>query len=213
MGEPHWRLLGFDARETEEDCKKTPIPKEVRKEFLLRPEIKCPFSVDAHIWPTHFLYFPQIRHLIGQRQPPLIETDPDCRGGLWLNLMRMRQRLAENNRKAILVSVELLAPENTSLSEFPSSLIYSSPEPSSVPKASVLLGHDVADVGFWSGLSNCGYDPEQLVGLRPKWAKRINDSGLLPSEQDALAFKKISDERVADHAPFWVYRLCQLSSE
>jgi len=205
-----WRLLGFDAREREEDCDKTPIPEAVREEFLLRPELKCPFSVDRHIWPTHFLYHPEIRHLIGQHQPALLEVSARCEGGLWLNLERMRQRLNENNRAAILISVELLTPESTSLAEFPSSLIYTDTEPGSLPSGSTFLGYDVADVGFWSGLSNCAYTKQELAELRPNWSKRINDFGLLQLESDAIAFKEISDMRVPDHAPFWVYRLHRL---
>src|SRR5579862_9021008 len=107
MRSMNWRLLGFDAREDERDCKNTPMPADVREEMLLRPEIECPLSVDRHIWPTHFLYYPQIRDLIGPQKPSLIETDPDCRGGLWLNLARMRERMAKSERSAVFVSVEL----------------------------------------------------------------------------------------------------------
>lgn len=70
---------------------------------------------------------------------------------------------------------------------------------------SALLGFDVADAGFWSGLSNCGYTTEELARLRPEWSKRINDFGLLQSGGDALTFREVSDRRVPEHAPFWVY--------
>jgi hypothetical protein len=205
-----WRLLGFDARENAEDCRKTPIDDSLRHEFLLRPEVTCPFSVDKHVWPTHFLYHPEIGHLVKQRHPPLIEADADCSGGLWLNLAKMRERLLANKRDAILISVELLALESTSLNDFPSPLIYTQTTPNSLPESSVFLGYDVADVGFLSGLSNCGYTPAELVELRPTWSKRINDFGLLQLENDALDFKEISDTRASEHTPFWVYRLHSL---
>jgi hypothetical protein len=205
-----WRLLGFDARETDEQCQKMPIPEAIREGFLLRPEVSCPFSVDRHIWPTHFLYHPQILHMIRQSFPPLIDTDPDCEGGLWLNLAKMRKCLAENERLAVIVSVELLAPVGASVAEYPSSLIYTETDPRSLPVKSTLLGYDVADAGFWSGLSNCGYSGEERTKLRPQWRDRINDFGLLKSEPDAVEFRKLSDARVPEHAPFWVYKLSRL---
>lgn len=203
-----WKLLGFDARENEQDGKKTPIPSDVREVMLLRPEIELPFSVDTHIWPTHFLYYPHIR--VDSREPPLIVTDQECEWDFWLNLTQMRIVLAGNGRTAILIAVELLAPDNVTFAEFASPNIYSTTEPKSVPDGSICLGFDVADSGFWSGLSNCGYSEAERAELRPKWQGRINDFGLLKSEQDALEFRELSDVRVPEHAPFWVFRLFRL---
>ena len=47
MKSPVWRSVGFDARETELDGRKTPIPVHISKAFLLRPEIELPYSVDG----------------------------------------------------------------------------------------------------------------------------------------------------------------------
>jgi len=213
MAASRWRLLGFDAREHPEDCDKTPFPHDIREELFLPPEITCPFSVDNHIWPTQFLYFPQIAHLFPKGNIDLIETDPDCEGGLWLNLARMQQRLSDNKRKAIRIAVELFAPEDATVDEFPSSLIYSETDPKDLPGQSVFLGYDVADVGFCSGLSNCGYTLEERDRLRPQWKNLINDFGLIETQQDALTFKEISDRRVPEHLPFWVYRLHRLTQD
>jgi hypothetical protein len=122
----------------------------------------------------------------------------------------MRRLLVENGRTAILIAVELLARENVTFAEFASPNIYSTTEPRSVPDGSICLGFDVADSGFWSGLSNCGYSEVERAELRPKWQGRINDFGLLKSEQDALEFRDLSDARVPEHAPFWVYKLSRL---
>ena len=70
----------------------------------------------------------------------------------------------------------------------------------------MLLGYDVADVGFWSGLSNCGYT-EEAATLRPEWRNRINQYGLLQNHKDAFEFMEISNRRVPEHSPFWVYGL------
>jgi hypothetical protein len=203
-----WKLLGFDARENEQDGRKTPIPIDVRQVMLLRPEIELPFSVDTHIWPTHFLYYPHFR--MESREPPLIVTDQECECDFWLNLTQMRRVLAENQRAAILIAVELLAPEKVTFAEFASPNIYMTTEPKSVPEGSICLGFDVADSGFWSGLSNCGYSEDEREKLRHEWQSKINDFGLLQTEQDALTFRDLTNNRVPDHAPFWVYRLYRL---
>jgi hypothetical protein len=111
------RVLGFDARYSDEDCSREPLPSDVRQQFLLRPDIQCPLSIDPHIWPTHFLYYPQIRHLVGPQRSPLIDVDPDCSGGLWLSLERMRRRLSEHARPAVLLAVELFAPAETTVDD------------------------------------------------------------------------------------------------
>lgn len=205
------RLLGFDARDTDQDCVRERLPSAVRQQFLLRPEIECPLSIDPRIWPTRFLYYPEVWDAIGRQRPRLIDVDPDCNGGLWLRFEPMKRRLSEHSRSAVLIAVELFAPAETTVGEFPSSLIYSRPDPSTRPAGSVLLGYDVADAGFCSGLSNCGYTDEEVGALRPEWAQRINDYGLLRTPEDAFAFKEISNRRVPEHAPFWVFGLHRLA--
>jgi hypothetical protein len=195
MSSPGWRLVGFDANETELEGRKTPIPIDVREVMLLRPEIELPFSVDGHVWPSVW---------------GMNDQSQDNENGLWLNLARMRQSLKERRRAAILVAVELLVPSNIPSFGFPYSLIDSTPEPPTVPEGSVCLGFDVADAGFYSGLSNCGYSEAERAELRPKWKDKINDLGLLKSEQDAIEFRELSDVRVSEHAPFWVFRLSRL---
>lgn len=68
------RLLGFDARDTGEDCVREPFPSDVRQKFLLRPEFQCPLSIDPRIWPTRFLYHPEVWDLIGRLRPRLIDV-------------------------------------------------------------------------------------------------------------------------------------------
>jgi hypothetical protein len=67
------------------------------------------------------------------------------------------------------------------------------------------LGYDIADAGDISGLSNCGYEGGELASLRPTWAPRLNDHGLLSDLSDAISFRSASDKRVPEHAPFQVY--------
>ena len=66
------------------------------------------------------------------------------------------------------------------------------------------LGFDIAD-GAISGLSNCGYLPDEAHALREAWAARLNEHGLFDEARDALAFRAVTDARVREHAPFAVY--------
>jgi hypothetical protein len=195
MNSQAWHLVGFDARESELAGRKTPIPIDVREVILLRPEIELPFSVDGHIWPSVW----------GMNDVRQIEEN-----GLWLNLAKLQQSLIEHGRTAILIAVELLVLSNMPAFGFPFSLIDSAPDPPTVPEGSICLGFDVADSAFLSGLSNCGYSEKDRALLRSAWQSRINDFGLLKSEQDAIEFRELSDARVPEHAPFWIYRLSRL---
>jgi hypothetical protein len=195
MSSQAWRFIGFDARESELDGRKAPIPVQVREAFLLRPEVELPYSVDRHVWPSVWS----------------MSDEPQTDGsGLWLNLARLQESLIGHERTAILIGIELLVPNDPPSFGFPYSLIDSTPEPRSVPEGSTYLGFDVADAGFLSGLSNCGYSEAERAELRPKWQDRINDFGLLKSEQGALEFRELSDVRAPEHAPFWVFRLSRL---
>jgi hypothetical protein len=205
------RILGFDARETDEELGRTPMSEEVRERFLLRPEIPYPLSIDRLIWPTHFSYRRHLWNLVQTADSSLIDADPDYSDGLWLDLDRMKQSLCDHTRPATSIAVELFAPLETTVEQFPSSLIYRIPNPRILSMGTTFLGYDVADAGFWSGLSNCGYDEVDLSALRQEWARRINDQGLLITMSDALEFKELSNIRVSEHAPFWVYGIHRLT--
>ncbi len=70
-----------------------------------------------------------------------------------------------------------------------------------------LLGLDVADAGFISGLSNCGYDASELALLRAEWAPALNAHHLFTDADRAFAFRELTSRRVPEHAPFFVYAL------
>jgi hypothetical protein len=205
-----WRVLGFDGRENIESHMRSPLPAAVREELLLRPEITSPLSVDLGIWPTRFQYHPRILNLKGSNGQKLIDVDEDCGGGLWLNLHGMKSRLAESFEDATLIAVELFIPQHAGVDEFVG-LIDHEPTPMTLPTEAQFLGLDVADSGMVSGLSNCGYSRAEREQLRPEWQSKINDFGLLQAEQDALIFRELTDTRVPEHAPFWVYKIHRLA--
>jgi hypothetical protein len=69
------------------------------------------------------------------------------------------------------------------------------------------LGYDVADSSLISGLSNCGYTPQEAGVLRPAWSRRLNKHHLFEEMQPASEFSQLTNRRVPEHAPFYVYGL------
>jgi hypothetical protein len=207
-----WRLLGFDARLAESNGANAPLPEGVRRELLLRPEILRPLSVDSHIWPAHYDASAYIAPS-GEVDREAMARSSDFSSGLWPNLRKLLRRVREDGRMADIIGVELLVTADSSIGDYPSPLIYTDAIPQTLPADSELLGFDVADSGLYSGLCNCGYTPEERQQLTPIWADKINDAGLLRELDDAIGFRALSDLRVPEHAPFWVYRLHRLGHE
>jgi hypothetical protein len=214
-------LLEFDVRAAREQYLERSWLSGARARYLLRPEIEWPLSVDALVWPSVFF----ARDF---RNPPFerhstIEVDPDVYGMDWLDLERMRdyydahRALAPNG---IVVAIELLSEKTAHGQYIPYEIegsiqcaIYlEQTNPERTPEGSTLLGYDVADAGRISGLTNCEYTEEEIRDLPPVWASRLNSFGLFSSLDDAIAFRENCDERVAEHAPFWVYALWRIPS-
>jgi hypothetical protein len=82
--------------------------------------------------------------------------------------------------------------------------------PSEPPTGSELLGFDVAEASWISGLNNCGYTAEDKEQLQPTWSRRLNEFGLLKTYEDAAEFKGISDRRAQEDAPFWVFSISRV---
>jgi hypothetical protein len=73
-----------------------------------------------------------------------------------------------------------------------------------------LLGYDVADYGLLGGLTNCGYVLEEAASLAPVWAPFLNEWHLFDNPEHATAFAAVTETRVPEHAPFFVYGIYQL---
>jgi hypothetical protein len=211
------KLVGFDMR-----CSKAyseaEWPTERREQFLLVPEILWPLSVDEAVWPTVFVYSSSASK---KPWPPI--TKPIDRGytvdGLWSNLPLMR-KIYESSRtdravQAIEIAVALFADEKLIESNFQSPLVdkqvVSTIVPPEVPSQNSFLGFDIADSRLYSGLSNCSYSLADWKSLRTEWASKLNKNGLIEKFDDAMRFRETTDQRVPEHAPFWVFGLSQLT--
>jgi hypothetical protein len=67
------------------------------------------------------------------------------------------------------------------------------------------LGFDVSDGFLLSCLTNCGYREDEVEALRARWTSCLNVHHLFTRAADASAFRDMSNARVKEHAPFFVY--------
>lgn len=205
------RLVGFDMREPD----RAELWDAARRErFLLRVDAPLPLSVDTLVWPSAFdtgqgIGLPQPERerwrLAGIPVPSWIGPN----AGLWDDLGRMRQHLAAHQgqpRAYVEVAVSWFSDDGFT----DAGVVGPYLAPVTPPLRGVgwrLLGYDVADGSLVSGLANCGYSPTEAAGLRQEWRARLNDHHLFSDVRQALQFKQLSDRRIPEHAPFFVYGL------
>ncbi len=87
--------------------------------------------------------------------------------------------------------------------------------PSLRDPAWAFLGYDVCDKWLLSGLSNCGYgtNEAEIQLLRDTYASDLNEHHLFDSIELATEFRRLSDERVQEHAPFFVFGIWLINKE
>ena len=187
------RLLGFDARLPETETIRN-WPAARRHAYLLRDDVRWPLSVDRSVWPS-------LDPNANEPQTFLQEAID-----LWDSREAMEEIIAARGRAAIPIAIELCHEREIEVDDSWNFLAGSLPS-EAIPETWSVVGYDVADRDFVSGLSNCGYDDRDRAALQ-EWSKEINEFGLLDDVERAHEFRAISDERIPDHAPFFVYRIC-----
>jgi len=168
-----------------------------RREYLLQRDVRRPLSVDRGVWPE--VRGPDGRS-VAKRLP-------------WVTLDEVRGRLSslpepQRDRSVlVVVGVVSASPDDEELLRRTIGV----DAELRVDPAWTSLGYDVADGGI-SGLCNCGYreEDEQMIP-RAIWAPRLNEHGLFDDVDHALAFRDLTDRRVPEHAPFFVYGLWMIS--
>ena len=215
-------LIQFDVRLANEQYVSRHWLTDARARYLLRPDITWPLSVDALVWPS--VFFSTIFRNPAFESYSAIEVDHTVDdGNYWLDLDRMRTYYDSHQAQApggVFVGIELLserAAEGDRISYkepdgIQCALLLEQTVPARLPEGSTLLGYDVADASRISGLTNCEYTEEEIRELGPLWANRLNSFGLLSTVDDAVAFREVCDQRVPEHAPFWIYGLWRLRS-
>lgn len=158
---------------------------ERRSTYLLRTDVAFPLSVDPNVW----------ERAPGDRAYPVP----------WTPVEEVQKRAAAlmASKDRVCVAVFAAAAEDPAEEEDLRSRT-GAETPLAVDPSWTFVGFDVADSTETSGLSNCGYGAE-LEDLRTAWAPCLNVRGLFRVIEDAFAFRKVTDARVPEHAPFTVY--------
>jgi hypothetical protein len=208
-------LVGFDIRLSAEQYVKSWWDQKRRDEYLLRPDTQWPLSVDGLVWPSMFRVAkldslpdlaPHVIDLAPGRFPDHSDLD---------QLKKIRELAGRSG--GIITAFELFTekvPEGEFIAYERAGIVHGlevpATNPASLPRLTEFLGFDVADGGHISGLSNCGYKQEAKDVLAKQWGKRLNKYGLLPSLGDAVEFREMTNARVPEHAPFWIFGIHRL---
>ena len=195
------RVVGFDAREMWLDAGAA-WDASRREAFLFRTGAEKPLSTDTMVWPSVF-------DLEGGRARPAYTGYQD----LWNSLAELELFLGGDEglraRPYSIIAVTLPLPFGDAGERERWEYELGATDPSTHGGAWPLLGYDVSDRWLLSGLSNCGFVPavEDVKALRDEWGPSLNGSHLFEQLSRAAEFRDLSDARVREHAPFFVYGL------
>lgn len=201
------RILGFDAREA---WMQPPASlgdagnwgTERKENWLLRSDVARPLSTDCMVWPS---VFDVDDRLIRPEWVGLVQD-------MWNSLAALGECLDEQWKsgwkpcRIIAVTLDMRTCTDGEMQQWQDVLDPTSP--SELDQTWEFLGYDVADRWLLSGLSNCTDSGESdFVALRARFGPKLNPNHLLSKKEDALEFKSVSNDRVPDHAPFYLYKL------
>jgi hypothetical protein len=191
-------LLGFDGRvwgsSDSWDAKR-------REQFLVRTDVVQPFSTDTTVWPA------------------VKDSDlrpPTCIGHqtLWNDLECLQSCLgsAATSRPLIIaVTLHLIKEPSDEVDRWKADVPETIPAFRAEPWS--LLGYDVSDRWLLSGLSNCGFLPgDDVQALREKWSDKLSDHHLFERLESAVEFRALSDQRIVEHSPFFVFGIWSIPS-
>lgn len=195
------RIVGYDAREywmTLDDG----WTDQRKQGFLYRLDIVKPLSADTRVWPSIFK---------AEERP-----SPSNHVGFqssWADLFHLRNEVTDAFRiKPMrawrMIAITLMLGEYSHADRVPWNVRLPPVNPDHRDATWTLLGYDVCDQWLLSALSNCGFLPglDDVVSLRLKWGPMLNEYHLFRELEEAIEFKRFSDERLRDdHAPCFVF--------
>jgi hypothetical protein len=192
------RLIGFDIR-LGNRTSELAWNEERRSLFLLRDDIQRPLSVDQTVWPSCFPKADrdQWRGVLGHWSDFDAMSDAAERLGI---------DLASSFLLSTVVAWDLLSAEERD--EWATKRLDQAVPERPGPEWSI-VGYDVADQWLTSGLSNCGYVGNERTEWRSRWGGRVNEFHLFDDPSEASIFAKATNQRVPEHAPFFVYGLLE----
>jgi hypothetical protein len=188
--------IGFDARDLSERWLAR-WSEEYRNEWLIRTDIAAPYSIDDEVWPS----------ACGLR-----ESDPGRVVGFVQDLWEDLSALVDFAREHCAGGEYCVAAFTVVLERFWSDggtewdQILLPTVPSSLGPEWRPRGYDVADRFLLSALTNCvrhGLDDRDEQRVR--FAHLLNDVGLFQDAEAANKLRELSNVRVPEHAPFYVF--------
>jgi hypothetical protein len=197
--------IGFDVRMMAADYVQEVWSPERRMEYLLRTNVEWPMSIDPAVWPSlrQSHYF----NAHGRRilNPRLIRKDTAHLENE-LGLFRDQSSLDEIDtaQHGVRIGIEIILINTKDAGPFGG--LVAAP----VPQVMNIIGFDIATEAPISGLCNCGYAQAELDRLRHKWECKLNEYGLLTDIEDAQQFQEMTNKRVPEHAPFYIYKLSRI---
>lgn len=196
----HETLLGFDARVVDQTVPTVPASNQ-RETYLLRPDAGPILSTDVLLWPSVF-----------PRDAFLAQSPPagDNFLFLWCNLDRLLNQLKTSQKSYAIIGVTCIDEDESDIHSGP--VPQCDPVPANIASGWKLLGYDISDSALLSGLSNCGYNVMEIGPLRRQWAAHLNQNHLFTDAAISLEFRELTDRRVKEHAPFFVYGLYLIES-
>lgn len=210
-----YELLGFDIRLSSEDYIGVFLDQERRDLHLIKPDISWPLSVDIMVWPSFFCYDRDRSGPAYFQFNGTIDITPHNTRHLalelWSNLDEMRSYFLKQKNKLtkkwFQLAIVLRRDNFLQSDDFWRAVLDPPLSIDKLPKDWLFLGYDIADRDMISGLSNCGYDAKEKYLIQKTWSSRLNEYGLLKNLEDAMQFKNLSNQRVPEHKPFYVYGL------
>jgi hypothetical protein len=210
------KAIGYDIRQLSTDYVNSLWNTKRRKELLLNDKIEWPLTIDKNLWYSVFTYLGE-NNPKAEKDPMTIaikEDDVEWNHnmlGYWPNyedMFRFFISHKKNIKTGIPIYVEAYLFDDIPKQVMLEVILEKTFTTKEKPEDWILLGFDVADYSFLSGLTNCGYKENIRKDLISSgWLDKLNEFGLLNTLNDALAFKQITDKRVHSLAPFYIYKL------
>lgn len=120
--------------------------------------------------------------------------------GLWHSLEEFRSGISELKTLISVNYVVLLMDHGNTENNF-----------KPLPQEAEFLGYDIGDHMLISGLMNCGFRESDWADFDlEQYVPHLNRWHLFDELEPALEFKKMSDIRVKEHAPFSVIRMANI---
>jgi hypothetical protein len=203
-------LLGFQLRVTLSQLKQW--DSERRETYLLRENIKHPLSIDRAVWPEYdnkdvlSSFFsdycvgvycaPNGLNIYNIKTPTLLDQISDHAETILIGLTIINDTV--NHAQEL--------KSKHSILDIPYSFEHL------LRSDWACLGYDVADYWLYSGLMNCGYNPNHKTDLSKRFANALNEYGLFMSTEIAQEFRIYCESNIKEHMPFAVYGLWWKSS-